>query len=95
MKTSEALRSAILERENLRENDRIMLNTLDMMKIYVDQLKNKEANLIENSFKCQDCEFSATISEDLKIHIKNAHKGGPHDDLQTNPKNAPVEGIVY
>ena len=95
MKTSEALRSAILERENLRENDRIMLNTLDMMKIYVDQLKNKEANLIEKSFKCQDCEFSAKISEDLKIHIKNAHKGGPRDDLETNPKNAPVEGIVY
>ena len=41
MKTSEALQSAVLEKENLRESDRILLNTLDMMKIYVDQIEKR------------------------------------------------------
>ena len=39
---SESLRLAVLERENLRETDRVLLNTLDMMKIYVDGMKNEK-----------------------------------------------------
>ena len=44
MQTSEALRTTVLERENLRETDRILLNTFDMMKIYVDQVKGQNKN---------------------------------------------------
>ena len=46
MLTSENLRSAVLEREVLRENDRILLNTFDMMKSYIDQMKEKYDTLI-------------------------------------------------
>ena len=40
MEMSESLRLAVIERENLRESDRILLNTLNMMKIHFDQVQN-------------------------------------------------------
>ena len=53
MQTSEALRTTVLERENLRETDRILLNTFDMMKIYVDQVKNRDIQKLQ----CEQCEY--------------------------------------
>ena len=41
MMSSDNLRSAIQERDMLRENDRILLNTFDMMKKYMDQMQRR------------------------------------------------------
>ena len=61
MKTSEALQSAVLEKENLRESDRILLNTLDMMKIYVDQIEKRETTMDNKSVECNKCDFAAKV----------------------------------
>jgi hypothetical protein len=61
MQSSETLRSMVLERENLRENDRIMMNTLDMMKKYVDQVKSMM--IMQEMFNCEKCTMSAQSNE--------------------------------
>ena len=63
MLTSEKLRSTVLERENLRENDRILLNTFDMMKKHIDQVRdNVEKN---NGRKCDGCESGSNKKDAL------------------------------
>ena len=64
----------VLERENLRENDRIMLNTLDMMKLYVDQVKSKEGVMNKDLLKCEKCKLCAQSPEELQGHMAEFHK---------------------
>ena len=75
MLTSENLRSTVLERENLRENDRILLNTFDMMKKYMDQIKESFGKnvSIDNSFKCENCDFHHITIEALNEHKRSHH----------------------
>ena len=51
MEMSESLRLAVIERENLRESDRILLNTLNMMKIHFDQVKNGTCEKVHHQQK--------------------------------------------
>ena len=79
MLNSENLRSAVLERETLRENDRILLNTFDMMKKYMEQLKecynkNNSLNVNNMSFKCEKCDFASENLVALNQHMANDHK---------------------
>ena len=60
MLSKENLRAAIKEREVLRENDRILLNTFDMMKKYIEQInehysKNKIVEAAVKDIKCEKC----------------------------------------
>ena len=62
MLTKENLRSAVKEREMLRENDRILLNTFDIMKKYVEQVnehysKNQVQEATVKTFNCNKCEY--------------------------------------
>ena len=76
MLTSENLRSAVLEREVLRENDRILLNTFDMMKIYIDQMKEKYSNNLvgaATSTQCVQCDVVARSADQLLEHMETTH----------------------
>ena len=91
MKMKEDLRCAINEREVLRENDRILLNTFDMMKKYMDQInvkttKSKEGDIVNKTFKCEKCDYQANSSKLLNEHIKEIHVE-LEDEL--------IEDIVY
>ena len=72
--TSENLRSTVLEKEVLKENDRILLNTFDMLKKYIDQIKeqNFEKN---NDHKCQECDHIAKSIGELSVHMESTHEG--------------------
>ena len=94
MQTSEALRSTVLERENLRESDRILLNTLDMMKIYVDQVKERESTLSRKHFQCEKCDLSTKNMDELKGHQENMHSKEIKSVPQKNRKEQD-EGLVY
>ena len=90
METSEVLRLAVLERENLRENDRILMNTLDMMKIYVDQIKNKEGIVEQTTFNCDLCQCRLTTDQDLRKHMESKH-----NKWQKAKDNMPEEDILF
>ena len=92
--TSEALRLAVLERENLRENDRILLNTLDMMKIYVDKIKDKEGLIDTKLFKCDKCKLTFTSLEHLKQHRSSKHTD-EHNDMQQNIPEEEKKDEIY
>ena len=68
---TENLRSTVLEREVLRENDRVLLNTFDMMKEYIEQMKEQYSknNSVDISMpqKCSQCK--SQMSE----HIVDKH----------------------
>ena len=95
LQTSEALRLAVLERENLRENDRILLNTLDMMKIYVESIKNKEGVLDNKIFKCDKCPLTFTSVKHLQEHKKNKHSVVYNDVLQREEEETEKAEIIY
>ena len=59
----EKLRCAVLDKERLKETERVLLNTFDMMKKFVDQ---KTEN-------CDKCEFSTSNPEEFKTHECNNH----------------------
>ena len=71
---SENLRSTVLEREVLRENDRILLNTFDMMKQYIDQMKDQHTkNTAVDVNKCEKCVYNAKSQNELSEHMKTVH----------------------
>ena len=91
MLSKESLRSAVKEREVLRENDRILLNTFDMMKKYMDQLKehyNRNDTIGDETrnLKCNKCDYKANSYEVLKEHDQKTHVE-QQDDL--------IEEILY
>ena len=91
MLMKENLRCAINEREVLRENDRILLNTFDMMKKYMDQInvqsvKSKEVDIASKSFICEKCDYQTKSSELLREHSREIHVE-LEDEL--------IEDIVY
>ena len=77
MLTSENLRSTVLEREVLRENDRILLNTFEMLKEHIDQMKEKfsKNNTVKEKAlqKCRQCEFKANSDAELAEHMTELH----------------------
>ena len=91
MQASETIRSLTLERENMRENDRIMLNTLDMMKLYVDQVKNNGLEL----FKCEKCGLSEERPEELKEHMAKFHREKLTATSENKKETGEDEGIIY
>ena len=87
--SSDKLRSAIQERDTLRENDRILLNTFDMMKKYMDQLqedKNKVTETSTSNLKCDKCEYQTNSNKMLSDHIQELHVG---------PDVGLLEEIIY
>ena len=63
MESLEKLRCTVLEKERLKETERILLNTFNMMKKYVDG----------NSESCHYCEFVTSNPDELKTHTCNNH----------------------
>ena len=90
MQTTENLRSTVLEREVLRENDRILLNTFDMMKKYIDQMKEQysKSNTVgaDTHQKCQNCDHIAKSITDLQMHIETTHNGKRFDYKKCDSK---------
>ena len=78
MLTSENLRSTVLEKEVLKENDRILLNTFDMMKQYIDQMKEqyskKNSAIINTDEKCKECDHIAKSNTELNVHMETMHQ---------------------
>ena len=68
MKVEDELRSAILEKNLLRDSERILLNTFDTLKMHYDAKKNKEEEIKEKrtdeTFKCQKCSFKTDSRSD-------------------------------
>ena len=83
---NEALNSTVLEREHLRESERILLNTLDMMKTYVDQVKEKEASVLAEQRMCGKCKKSSNEEKSERSHTENNHekcsKKTSYDDMK-------------
>ena len=74
MQTTENLRSTVLEREVLRENDRILLNTFDMMKQYIEQMKDQYSrNSAVDVVKCEKCGYTAQSPTEIAEHMKIKH----------------------
>ena len=86
----EDLRSAIQEKQLLRDTERILLNTFDTLKQYYD---TKESNLNgqkadeqrsknseqskeeERTNKCHDCNYETKSKTSLRDHIIDLHHG--------------------
>ena len=88
MQTAKKLRTTVLERVNLRETNRILMNTLDMLKIYDDQFKSREKGLIDSQISCQEnsvrlieekkhfcdeCKAEVSTETELIKHINQKH----------------------
>ena len=77
IQTTENLRSTVMEREVLRENDRILLNTFDMMKQYIKQMKEQYSNNavvdVGKYDKCQKCEYTAKTPTEIAQHMSTKH----------------------
>ena len=80
MLSSESLRSAIQERDTLRENDRILLNTFDIMKKHMDQIKeqNNKQKITETAgtkSNCDKCDYQTNsyklLSDHQAVHIED------------------------
>ena len=75
---TENLRSTVLEREVLRENDRVLLNTFDMMKEYIEQMKEQYSknNSVDISMpqKCSQCKYVTKSQKEMSEHIVNKHR---------------------
>ena len=95
MQTSETLRATVLERENLRETDRIMLNTFDMMNIYIDQIKNREARTETQLLHCEQCEYTTGMSTELKQHVKIMHEVRTDNAQHKESEKETDEDIVF
>ena len=76
MLTSEKLRSTVLERENLREKDRILLNTFDMMTKYMDQIKESVGRnaTVDKLPECEKCNFRSASMGELNEHKEKHHR---------------------
>ena len=66
------------------------MNTLDMMKIYVDQIKNKEGIVDQKTFTCDLCQCRLTTDQDLRKHMESKH-----NKWQKAKDNMPEEDILF
>ena len=89
MKVEEELRSAILEKNLLRDSERILLNTFDTLKMHYDAKKNNinasesreeatdkntNSSSKKEEFKCNKCVFKTNRVATLRDHTKNTHE---------------------
>ena len=78
MKVEEELRSAVLEKNLLRDSERILLNTFDTLRMHYDARKGKEDEVRsgqnEETFNCDKCNFKTNIKDQLQSHVVNIHE---------------------
>ena len=76
--TTENLRSTVLEKEVLRENDRVLLNTFDIMKEYIEQMKEQYSKNdsvgLSMPQKCAQCKFVAPSQSVMAEHMETKHR---------------------
>ena len=76
MEVLDRLRCNTLQNEKLKETERVLLNTFDMMKKYVDGEREENDQL---PFKCNKCTFECNSDELLTKHISEKHKKTSND----------------
>ena len=66
IRVEEELRSAIKEKQKLKESERILLETFDTLKAYYGKSNDQEIN-------CDKCRYTCRSKEELSIHKKEEH----------------------
>ena len=66
----------LLENEKLKETERLLMNTFDIMKKGLDIDKEEVKEGYKLPYKCNKCQFEATSSDLLKKHRLEQHSKG-------------------
>ena len=90
MKVEEELRTAILEKNLLRDSERILLQTFDTLKMHYDTKKNnadteddtrrdkedqnKDKASSKTEYQCKKCEYKTGKKDVLRAHEKKKHE---------------------
>ena len=64
-----------------------------MIKIYVDQIKNKESTTVDQSVKCDRCLYVATKNTEGISHKQTCYS--VNNDQPSQEPSTDEEGIVY
>ena len=74
LKLEEEFRSVTLEKQRLKDTERILLKTFDTIKEYYESKNRKEEEKRSTiKFPCDQCEFESNTRENLKSHIEIVH----------------------
>ena len=93
LKLEDEFRSTFLEKQRLKDTERILIKTFDTLKEYYE---GKTTNPSENdavpnpsTIKCDKCDYATISNEDMISHMRNDH-ANEEPRIQENPNDRDI-----